>query len=545
MSKRTTVTSAYQPDLGELRQWLEKMIASMRLVELVVAIVALVTRMRDINTELMKQLAGLRRKRPKSETLARLERQLELPFEGIVTPGEKDEEGKSQTSREKKSRVGRHPGRAEFPPHLERVTVENRVPPPMRICPICGTEMKTVGHSVCEILDIIPARVVVIQRMDERVACPHDDAIVSAPTPPQLVERGKLGTGFIVESLSDKYIEHLPIERQCVRWERSGVSIAPQTLGRSVASAIDLLEPVARLIEEQTRGPGLLGTDMTGIPILDREVREGIRTGSISCWTNARWVSFIYSAQGNAESIKKFLGDDYCRTVQCDGTNLTTFIERAGGNRPGCWSHARRKLVETARAGDALALEGLRIIKGLFEVERQSVLEGDTADRRKARRQEHSVPIIEKLRAWLDEHRGVIPPKTPLGNALGYLHRQWKRLTLFLGDGNIELTNNRRERELRRLVIGRKNWLFTWQDLGGQRTAHILSIIGTCIAHEVNPRAYLHLVVRLIVEGWPQSKLRDLLPDRIVREHPELAPAHNPCLQPDAATDVQLLPASI
>ena len=91
-----------------------------------------------------------------------------------------------------------------------------------------------------------------------------------------------------------------------------------------------------------------------------------------------------------------------------------------------------------------------------------------------------------------------------------------------MDDGNIEATNNRRERELRRLILGRKNWLFTWLDLGGKRTAAILSIIATCIAHDVNPRAYLHLVTKLIVHGWPQAKLRDLLPDRILAAHPDL-----------------------
>ena len=127
----------------------------------------------------------------------------------------------------------------------------------------------------------------------------------------------------------------------------------------------------------------------------------------------------------------------------------------------------------------------------------------------------------DELRAWLEDKRAVIPPKTPLGRGLGYLHRQWNRLLLFLEDGNIELTNNRRERELRRLVLGRRNWLFTWPDLG-KRTAAILTIIGTCIAHDVNPRAYLHLVTRLIVNGWPMARLRVLLPDRMLVTHPEL-----------------------
>ena len=141
------------------------------------------------------------------------------------------------------------------------------------------------------------------------------------------------GTPVIVEALADKYIEHQPIERQCTHWSRAGVDIAPQTLGRSVGAAIDMLEPVAALIEEQTRAPGLLGTDATGIPVLDPTSPEGIRTGSMWCWTNARWVTFFYAPSADSDSVRRFLGDDLARTMQCDGTNVTTFLERAGGKR--------------------------------------------------------------------------------------------------------------------------------------------------------------------------------------------------------------------
>jgi len=524
MTRESPITSPYAPDLAQVRAWLERMIAALRFIEVVAAIVALVGRMRDVNTELTKQLANLRRKRPRSETLERLERQLMLPLAGIVSsvgkaPAKTAPEGDPKT---KPSRKGRHPGRSAAPAHLERVQQKNLVPADKRICPICASDMKTVGYCACEIFDVVPAKVIVIERLDERVACPHDDAIVSAPTPPAIVERGKLGDTLIVEALCDKYIEHQPVERQCMRFARAGIDIAPQTLGRSVAKAIDLLMPVANLIHQKTRGPGLLGTDSTGLPVLDPGVTEGIRTGGMWCWTNARWVAFFYSPSADSDSVRRFLGDDLARTVQCDGTSVTTFLERAGGKRPGCWSHARRGLVEAARSGDILALEGVRKIAPLFGIERESTLAGDTADQRRARRIERSQPVLDDLRAWVDEQRAVTPPKTPLGRALGYLHRQWHRLILFLDDGNIEATNNRRERELRRLILGRKNWLFTWLDLGAERTAAILTIIATCIAHHVNPRAYLHLVTQLIVKGWPQAKLRDLLPDRMLAAHPEL-----------------------
>jgi hypothetical protein len=82
--------------------------------------------------------------------------------------------------------------------------------------------------------------------------------------PPEIVERGKLATTLIVEATCDKDIEHLPIERQCLRFQRAGVDVASQTLGRSVAAHIDLLMPIAAAVHAQTRTPGLLATDATG-----------------------------------------------------------------------------------------------------------------------------------------------------------------------------------------------------------------------------------------------------------------------------------------
>ena len=64
---KQTPTSPYVPDLDHLREWLEKMVAAMKFVELILAIVSFIARMRDINLELTKRVAHLTRKRPRSE----------------------------------------------------------------------------------------------------------------------------------------------------------------------------------------------------------------------------------------------------------------------------------------------------------------------------------------------------------------------------------------------------------------------------------------------------------------------------------------------
>jgi Transposase C of IS166 homeodomain len=147
MSEPATITSPHVPDVDDVRQLPEKMIKSLRFVELVVAIVAFITRMRDLNTELTRRVADLRRRRPKSETLGRVEGQLLLAFGVLIAvieepPEEEEEQQEDSTSGSagpgeppKKKARPRHPGRAALPKHLERVPEVNRVPADLRTCP--------------------------------------------------------------------------------------------------------------------------------------------------------------------------------------------------------------------------------------------------------------------------------------------------------------------------------------------------------------------------------------------------------------------------
>ena len=166
----TPNTSPFAPDVGAVRAWMEEMVRTLRFAELVVAVVAFIARMCEINRELTKKLAELRTKRPRSETLERLQRQLSLPFGALSAtkaPGDAPA-AQTEAAQPRRSRKGRHPGRAAFPAWLPRVEVKNPVPPELRICGVCGAEMTTVDHSRCEVLNVIPARVVVEVRWQRR-----------------------------------------------------------------------------------------------------------------------------------------------------------------------------------------------------------------------------------------------------------------------------------------------------------------------------------------------------------------------------------------
>ena len=104
-----------------------------------------------------------------------------------------------------------------------------------------------------------------------------------------------------------------------------------------------------------------------------------------------------------------------------------------------CFAHARREFMDALKGAGknrkkdttpgkkkAVAEAGLQFIQDLYKIERS--VEDATADQRLRVRQEKSVPVVAKLREWLDASRPTVPPKSLTGIALGYLDSQWEKL---------------------------------------------------------------------------------------------------------------------
>ena len=126
-------------------------------------------------------------------------------------------------------------------------------------------------------------------------------------------------------------------------------------------------------------------------------------------------------------------------------------------------------------------------------------------------------PFPIQFRAWLLNQQpangGSVLPKSPMGEAITYALNQWTALCVYLLDGDLAIDNNAAENTLRRIAIGRKNWLFCGSDNGGRTAAIMFSLIASCQRHKVDPFAYLKDVLTRIA-ATPVSQLRDLLPDR-------------------------------
>ncbi len=525
--KLPPITSALDPDLGAVKKFVSDMIAKGAIAALVAAIVALLVKMRDLNTELMRKLASKSRKRPPNEEMRRL--QLELPLLWASVANDAKPASAPPPDKKPNKRGAKNPkahGRPKLPAHLPRVPDVHLVPADQRTCPHCHVELATICiKTTAEKLDVRPSQFVVSQTQVETCSCPKcHQYVVTADKGDEILDRGILGNELLVQALVDHHEDAVPWERMERNARDEGVPLAANTLASSVGRVIDLLDPVVRHIREACLSARFTALDATRMPVLDPLHPLGIRSAAL--WLiegDHRYACFLYAPSAHAEHLRKFFEGRTLGSVMCDGSPTNNCVEDAGGRRGGCNAHGRRGLVEALRLGDARAVEGLELYAKIFHVDAESGRLGESTEQRFERRLRETAPLVGELRAWLDRRLGDVEPKSVLGQALGYLDRQWPRLTAFLRDPLMELTNNEVEGGLRTWVLNRKTWLFVGHELSARRAADALTLIRTCRKMGIDPRAYLRDTLAKILAG--EKNLAALLPETFAASHAERAPA--------------------
>jgi transposase len=176
----------------------------------------------------------------------------------------------------------------------------------------------------------------------------------------------------------------------------------------------------------------------------------------------------------------------------------------------GCWAHARRKIIDAEKVAPDIAREAVELIKILFRVEAKA--KDFSIEQRLALRQAESAPVLSTLREKFLGWKEQLLPKHPMAEAINYAVNQWAELNVFCSDGAVPLDNNVSEREMKRIVLNRKNSLFVGNPRGGRTAAILASLTSTCRRHDVDPQLYL----TQLLMNLPQAKVRELpdwLPD--------------------------------
>jgi transposase len=228
-----------------------------------------------------------------------------------------------------------------------------------------------------------------------------------------------------------------------------------------------------------------------------------------------RSPAVVYSyAPGRGHTHANALLGGYRRILQCDGYAAYKKLAGARTADPSitlafCWSHERRGFYDLAKSKAPIAVETLKRIAALYEIEER--VRGKSATDRLALRKAESKPLVAELRSWFEAQITKLPARGPTGEAIHYALNHWDGLERFLEDGRIEL-DNRVERAMRPVALSRKNSLLAGSDQGGENWAGLASLIETCKLNGVNPQIYFTDLLTRLVNGWLQKRIDKLMP---------------------------------
>jgi transposase len=492
-------------------------------------VLALVAKLVARNSELEKRLAEVLSRSKKSEGVSSA--QLLLLLEGLAAA---PDEQRQQANEHLRAASGLDEQRPEaqrpeapkkqpalrrpLPQDLRRVDNPILVPEAQRPCPSCGAQRQCIGHDVTEVIELVPAEIIVRVDKREKLACGAcEGELVRAPAADKVVEGGRMGATLVAQVLVDKYRDGLPLHRQKERLERLGVSVPVSTLADQVTWATELLQPLWRAAADEVLKAPVMHLDATGLPVLDSSTAKGVKLGSLWGYVGGDTALYLYTSTGKKQGqVDGELGPEDMLSrrqgyVVADASNLfDESFKRSTLIECGCNMHARRYFVKALDGGDTRAALPLAAFKKLYEVEeRTGTFEPEA---RLAERQRVSKPVYDELSGWCRAHLPYEPPATAMGRALKYLLNHEPALRRFLSDGRIPIDNGIVERLHVRTALTRKNYLFAGSHAGAQRAAVAYTVLGGCQLAELNPVHYLADVLPRLARGVRLSQVAQWLP---------------------------------
>jgi transposase len=437
--------------------------------------------------QLALKLAGLQ------EQLAALQRKI------FGDSSEKRAKPKGKTSDETKPQRGHGP-RAQLSLRvIEEVHVADEAD---KTCKACGGELSTWDEQFeeSEEIDVIEREFVVKKIRRQKYRCRCGQCIETAPGPVKLFDGARYSPGFAVMVAVDKYLDHLPLERQARAMKRDGLEVESQTLWDQINALARVLEPAHARLHDYVLAQSVVGADETHWRLMGA---EGKRAGGDA----KRWQAWAVAAENgvsyrildsrSTEAAREVLGD-FAGTIICDGYSAYDALRKRGGKfrLAHCWAHVRRKFVEAEPSFPQCRVV-LDLIGQLYAIERE--IKERPPDERLAARQRDSKPVVQQIQRWALSAEAL--PQSGLGKAIAYMGGIWDGLRVFLDDPDVDIDNNGTERALRGIVLGRNNHFGSRSRRGTEVAALFYSLLESAKLAGVGPHTYLKAAAHAALRG--------------------------------------------
>jgi transposase len=335
-----------------------------------------------------------------------------------------------------------------------------------------------------EMIDIVEVSYRLVKVRQQKYVCRCGSCVETALGPDRALPGSRYSLAFAIKVILDKWLDHIPLERQVRILERHGLVVTSQTLWDLAYAVSQRLSIVDAALAKHVLEQPVIGLDQTSWPRLETEATKPWQMWAL---TAPGVVVHRIRDDKSAATFAALVGD-YRGVIVADALGTHGAGARASPNLvlAACWAHVYRRFEEAA-PDHPDAERALAWIGALYQIDRDA--DGDAAVRAELRRTKAG-PILDELKAWLWSQAEMT--SLSIGKAAAYTLGIWDRLTRFVDDTRIPLDNNATERAIRGPVVGRKNHYGSKSRRGTEVASRLYTILETCKLHDVDPAAYLH-----------------------------------------------------
>jgi transposase len=394
-----------------------------------------------------------------------------------------------------------------------------------------GTCQKCGGHDLrdgrpmepIEEWDFIRAHLRI--RHTVRVGCTCEDCgteTPAPPAPPMPFDRAACTFSLMAWLCFSRCGLFLPLDRLMRDFEAQGVPLPSATLTRWWQRGTDLLLPIASAVRMSLLADMHIRTDGTGLQVVFPRVKGKPKNGDprpgptdekgylpsrdplngqILVFGNDDHAVYVFTPTREGRHALDFLtvGHDvngqpilWRGTITADALSAQDCLFTDGTRvETGCNGHGLRKFRDEADKAPLLASRAMAFIGQIYDVEDAAKAKDLQGAALLAHREEHSRPVVDRFRAFLDQHITDLLPTNPVRKAMQYYLNHWAALTHFLLDPDVPLDNNWSERALRIVALLRNNSLYAGGEDGAARVCTMFTLIHTCRLHGLDPYEYL------------------------------------------------------
>lgn len=371
----------------------------------------------------------------------------------------------------------------------------------------------------------------------QKLRCAICEIIYTAPKPEGVSDK-KYDANFIAMLMINKYFMSVPLYRQDRLQNHLGIPLPASTQWDLMVTHEPMLKALYGAIAQDAANGLALCYDDTSVKIMseikaakltqqgEKSQHTCFTTGIVSLHEDHRTYLYITDNRTAGKCIAEIMAlrdaDLDPPIMMCDAlpANIPQDISEDLYILCFCLVHARRQFYELPNGYDDLADKVIGLIGTIYDHEAHT--KGYSSDKRLAYHQEKSTPVMNELKAYLEEQKSEFEPNSVAGKAIDYILNRWTQLSQFLRQIHAPLDTNIVERALKLVIQVRKSSMFYKTLSSAAFASYVQSALYSAAQNEINPCEYMcalidneHAVIQNPT-GWLPWRYKKTLKQNLV-----------------------------